>query len=220
MTSKEDIQKFLLNKKDNELLDLFEKDKEKTIKLVLEIAKEHADWKIRRDATRILGKAEIKEAMPLLQDILLTDHLTIMRKTAAKAMSCIGDPTAIPHLLNALQTSKDPSIVVDVACALGNLKATEAVDTLISMLQKSIDGIALGLQQLIDILLVYLVTPANLADSIIKSQPSGVPGICYHSRYRIAGRNRKVSLIYYLFNCLRLVRIKKAFSLRSEVIAR
>jgi len=139
LTTNDEIRLLLLNKKETELLDSLEKEKEAVQGFLLEIAKNDSDWKIRRDAIKVLGKGKATQSIKLLHDILLKDHLTILRKSSAKALGNIGDPTAIPTLIKALKTSKDPSIVIEVANALGMLKATQALDDLLGMLDNK-DG--------------------------------------------------------------------------------
>ncbi|MHA1356092.1 MAG: HEAT repeat domain-containing protein, partial [Candidatus Heimdallarchaeota archaeon] len=140
MISKDEVRVLILNNKDTEIIDLYEKDKKNITEILATIVKEDAEWKFRRDAVKIIGKIGDKDALPLLEHILLKDHLTIMRKTAAKAMGSIGDASAVKPLITALDTSKDPSIIIDVACALGHLKATDAIDKIIKMLENSRDG--------------------------------------------------------------------------------
>jgi len=139
LTTKDEIRLLLLNKKEKELLDSLEKEKEAVQGFILEIAKSDSDWKIRRDAIKILGKGKVTQSIKFLHEILLKDHLTVLRKNAAKALGNIGDPIAIPSLIEALKTSKDPSIVIEVASSLGTLKATQAIDDLLRMLNNK-DG--------------------------------------------------------------------------------
>jgi len=139
LPTKDDIKLLVLNKKDDEILAELENDKETIQGFLIDIAKNDSDWKIRRDAIKILGKGKINQSIELLHDILLKDHFTVLRKNAAKSLGAIDDPRAIPPLIEALKTSKDPSIIIEVAGSLGMLKATQAVDVLLKLL-KNKDG--------------------------------------------------------------------------------
>ncbi|NHJ32884.1 MAG: HEAT repeat domain-containing protein [Asgard group archaeon] len=139
MTTKDDIRLLVLNKKENELLESLSKDTERVQGFLMEITRKDSNWKIRRDAIKILGKGKVTQSIELLREILLKDHLTVLRKTAAKALGNIGDLVVIQPLIEALNTSKDPSIIIEVAGSLGVLKATEAIDDLLKML-KNKDG--------------------------------------------------------------------------------
>lgn len=139
LTTKDEIRLLILNKKENELLDSLEKEKDDVQGFLIEIAKKDSEWKIRKDAIKVLGKGKVTQSIKLLHDILLKDHLTVLRKNAAKALGNIGDPIAIPSLIEGLKTSKDPSIVIEVASSLGMLKATQALDDLLRMLNNK-DG--------------------------------------------------------------------------------
>jgi len=139
LTTKDEIRLLILNKKENELLNSLSQEKEVVQGFLLDIARSDSDWKIRRNAIKTLGKGKVTQSIKLLHEILLKDHLTVLRKSAAKALGNIGDPIAIPSLIEALKTSKDPSIVIEVASSLGVLKATQALDDLLKMLNNK-DG--------------------------------------------------------------------------------
>ncbi|MBD3191564.1 MAG: hypothetical protein GF308_13025 [Candidatus Heimdallarchaeota archaeon] len=138
MTSEDDIRLLLLNRKREEALSLL-KEEEKLEETLMKIAKDDPKWEIRREAVKLLGKGEVTEAHTLLKDILLTDHLTIMRKTAAQALGDLNDPVAIPALIEGLKINNDPAIIGEIAISLGKLEAKEAVEPLIAALENN-DG--------------------------------------------------------------------------------
>ena len=92
----------------------------------------HKNYDIRYDAVRVLGdiKAPIQDVMPLLIKALNDENESVRRGTP-KALGKIGDPAAVPVLREALQ---DRSVVQEVAIALTQIDAPEALQTLISAL--------------------------------------------------------------------------------------
>lgn len=138
LTSKDDIRLLLLNRKREDALSLLKKE-EGLKETLMNLAKDDPKWEIRREAVKLLGKGEVKEAHELLKEILLTDHLTIMRKTAAQALGDLNDPVAIPALIEGLKVNNDPAIIGEITISLGKLEAKEAVELLIKALENK-DG--------------------------------------------------------------------------------
>lgn len=112
--------------------------------LLLFEAKDHADVAylldvLRRDprhrsmAAKFLGELRVREAVrPLMQLLGAGDRVT--RSSAAEALAAIGDPEAVPALLERLRDEKEVVPRTFAITALGNLKDARALNPLCELL--------------------------------------------------------------------------------------
>jgi len=112
--------------------------------LLLFEAKDHADVAylldvLRRDprhrsmAAKFLGELRVREAVrPLMQLLGAGDRVT--RSSAAEALAAIGDPEAVPALLERLRDEKEVVPRTFAITALGNLKDVRALNPLCELL--------------------------------------------------------------------------------------
>ena len=87
----------------------------------------------RRCYAEELGKIG-KEALPDLINVLLNSHNVIQRRSAAKTLKLVGDPSALPHLIKALTTDSDPVVQCSAAGAIA-IFGEAAVNHLIILLE-------------------------------------------------------------------------------------
>ena len=59
-----------------------------------------------------------KEAVPMLTNTLLKSENVIQRRAAAKTLKLVGEPTALPHLIQALTNDSDPVVQCSAAGAI------------------------------------------------------------------------------------------------------
>jgi HEAT repeat protein len=92
---------------------------------------------VRIGACEVLGRLKNPDAIARLGDLMLgrfglgnSGNSRFAAAAAAKALGQIGDPTAIPLLIQALGSS-DEYLCAHAAIALGHLRATAAVELLI-----------------------------------------------------------------------------------------
>jgi HEAT repeat protein len=104
--------------------------------------------RVRIGACEVLGRLKDPSAIPRLADLMLgrfdygdLDKPVLALRTAAAALGQIGDPAAIPPLIQALEHALGPRGYEDVraeaAVALGHFRATAAVEPLIKLASKS-----------------------------------------------------------------------------------
>lgn len=75
----------------------------------------------------------VAETTPLVAMLGATEETAGRRAAAARALGMLGDPSAVPALVSALETD-EPVLATAVAEALGRLQAVEAVPTLARVL--------------------------------------------------------------------------------------
>ncbi|MAS32690.1 MAG: hypothetical protein CL610_01710 [Anaerolineaceae bacterium] len=80
-----------------------------------------------------LGRMGDEAAIPQLREGLDSSYRSI-RGQCARALGTLGDQEVIPLLHQRLQTETDKGLRMAYAAALGNLHATEAIDTLFNLL--------------------------------------------------------------------------------------
>jgi hypothetical protein len=83
-----------------------------------------------------LGRMGDESAFPSLRQGLDSDYRSI-RAQCARALSTLGDTSIVPLLLERLPTETDKGLRVAYAAALGKLQASEAIDTLFSILDST-----------------------------------------------------------------------------------
>lgn len=98
----DDASRFLVA---NEVLDLFPLH----ASFVLEVVLRDRDELVGSCAVDAIGEAEMKSFVPQLLRLLHKDPSELVRAGAAESLGLIGDPQAVPHLIQALE---DRSAVV------------------------------------------------------------------------------------------------------------
>ena len=83
-----------------------------------------------------LGRTGDPDALPTLRKGLNSQHLSI-RAHCARALGAQRDRTMIPELQSRLLVEKDKGLQMAYASALGNMRAEEAVDDLLALLDRT-----------------------------------------------------------------------------------
>ncbi len=104
---------------------------EASVPKLLETLQDH-NWRIRLRAVEALALLKPQEAVGPLMTVVLKDSDTAVRQDAVRALGQIGDPRAIPLLLSSLALNT-PSLRLPAIEALGQIRSTEAVSTLIAL---------------------------------------------------------------------------------------
>jgi HEAT repeat protein len=86
-------------------------------------------------AAQLLGEWRVKEAVPLLIDLMHRARLWSLRGTAAIALGEIGSPEAVDALIAAADLQQDAELLASVADALGYLRDARAEAALMKLLQ-------------------------------------------------------------------------------------
>ena len=87
---------------------------------------------IRRTFSESLGLIG-KDALPGLLEVLLNSKNVTARRAAAKTLKLVGDPSALPYLLQALMTDSDPVVQGSSAGAMA-IFGEDAIDHLLKVL--------------------------------------------------------------------------------------
>lgn len=88
-----------------------------------------------------LGRIRDDRAQATLHEALGSSYRSI-RAHSARSLATLGDETAVPKLIARLKREPDPGLRVAYASALGQLKATEALDAILALLVRAIDQTA------------------------------------------------------------------------------
>jgi MFS family permease len=83
-----------------------------------------------------LGRMGDKSAVPALRAELDSPYRSIQGQ-CARALGTLGDRESIPLLHERLQNETDKGLLMAYASALGNLRATEAIDTLFKLMRET-----------------------------------------------------------------------------------
>jgi hypothetical protein len=91
------------------------------------------------NAARLLGDWKAREAVELLRRVL-REGSSRVRQSAAAALGKIGDPSALPDLLEVAQSDADTSLQMDAITALGELGDPRAEPVLLKLLVEHHDS--------------------------------------------------------------------------------
>ena len=89
----------------------------------------HRDWRVREAAVWAYGQSKYSGAVPSLIELLYDEERNV-RLSVVKALGHIGDPRAVPGLLQCIQIERDEQVLILSIVALGEIGNAEAVETL------------------------------------------------------------------------------------------
>ena len=89
----------------------------------------HRYWRVREAAVWAYGQAKFPEIVSALVELLYDEERNV-RLAVAKALGNIGDPKAVPELMQRVQIEHDDQVLLLCIMALGTIGHAEAVDTL------------------------------------------------------------------------------------------
>ncbi len=93
---------------------------------------EDPNWRVRLRAIEALSLLKPEVAVAPLMNLVANDSDSAVRQDAVRALGEIGNPHAVPLLIDALTT---PSLQLKAIEALGNLRAVEALPPLMALVQ-------------------------------------------------------------------------------------